>query len=372
MARKYQVFISSTFEDLKEERRQVMLKLLSAGCIPTGMECFNPGDADKWKLIKTVIDDSDYFILILGNRYGSAPAGGKSFTEMEYDYAVKAGKPIVALLQEDDAVVSQESKNKRRLLLRFRRKVADRIHVKFWQTPPDLANLVMDGIVHLKTTHETDGWIRAQTPGSKVERDCLSLGITSVYKHRSDATADMIADIQQSARSCRMYSGIYLASLVKNDDFLEALQKAAASTPEPPYKLTYCTLNPAAGGADRALMELWARRESASSVEELARRIRERGYRRFHLIRDHAGVEATYRYFANFVLTHSLLVIDDSIVYFTPYDWVHESGDNCLTLRLCGGYWANSFVTEADHIDREFSIPAPQEEFAAPASPERP
>ena len=40
MDKRYQVFISSTFEDLQEERRQVMQALLALDCIPTGMELF--------------------------------------------------------------------------------------------------------------------------------------------------------------------------------------------------------------------------------------------------------------------------------------------------------------------------------------------
>jgi hypothetical protein len=364
VARKYQVFVSSTFEDLKEERPQVLLKLFSLSCIPNGMECFSLEDVDKWKLIQGVIDDSDFFILILGNWYGSTNSSGKSFTEMEYDYAVETDKPLVAFLKRE-LITGQESKQQFQRLKRFRRKVTEARIVRFWDTPMNLANMVADAIVDLKSQQLSGGWIRAQTPGAQVEKDCIALGVTAIYNHRSDAAGDMLADIGRSSRSCRMYSGIYLAGLVKNDDFLRALQIAAERGPNTPYQVVYCSLNPAATGADRSLLELWARRESAQEPEELARRIRERGYSRFQKIQAVHGVEATYRYFSNFVLTHSLLVIDNSIVYFTPYDWVHDSGENCLTLRLEDGEWAKSFVREADVIDREFSVIAPEQEMAS-------
>jgi len=40
MDRRYHVFVSSTYEDLREERREVMQALLALDCIPTGMELF--------------------------------------------------------------------------------------------------------------------------------------------------------------------------------------------------------------------------------------------------------------------------------------------------------------------------------------------
>lgn len=40
MDKRYQVFVSSTYEDLREERGAVMQALLGLDCIPTGMESF--------------------------------------------------------------------------------------------------------------------------------------------------------------------------------------------------------------------------------------------------------------------------------------------------------------------------------------------
>ena len=68
---KYQVFISSTYTDLKEERRKVLDVLLMADCIPAGMEAFVATDNEQFEVIKKVIDYCDYYVLILGMRYGS-------------------------------------------------------------------------------------------------------------------------------------------------------------------------------------------------------------------------------------------------------------------------------------------------------------
>ena len=71
MDKKYQFFISSTFEDLKEERKKVMDTILSMNQFPAGMEMFSAADEEQWQIIKETIDVSDYYILIVGMKYGS-------------------------------------------------------------------------------------------------------------------------------------------------------------------------------------------------------------------------------------------------------------------------------------------------------------
>ncbi|HSP50009.1 MAG TPA: DUF4062 domain-containing protein [Pseudolabrys sp.] len=82
MDKRYQVFVSSTFADLKDERQAVLQALLSLDHFPAGMESFLASDDDAWTLIKGVIDDSDYYVLVFGGRYGSTNHAGVGYTEM--------------------------------------------------------------------------------------------------------------------------------------------------------------------------------------------------------------------------------------------------------------------------------------------------
>src|SRR5262245_7703854 len=100
MNKRYQVFVSSTFADLKDERRSVIQTLMEMDCIPSGMELFPAADEEQWTFIKRVIDDCDYYLLIIGGRYGSTTSDGISYTEMEYDYAVSKGMRVIALVHE--------------------------------------------------------------------------------------------------------------------------------------------------------------------------------------------------------------------------------------------------------------------------------
>ena len=87
MDKRYQVFLSSTYADLKDERRAVIQALMEMDCIPAGMELFPSTDDEQFSFIKKVIDDCDYYVLIIGGRYGSTTPEGLSYTEQEYDYA---------------------------------------------------------------------------------------------------------------------------------------------------------------------------------------------------------------------------------------------------------------------------------------------
>jgi hypothetical protein len=107
MEKRYQVFVSSTFTDLTDERRAVMQALLELNCIPPGMELFPASTDDQWTLIQRVVDDCDYYLVIVGGRYGSMGAQGISYTEKEYDYAVQQGTPVMGFVhrQPDDTLL---------------------------------------------------------------------------------------------------------------------------------------------------------------------------------------------------------------------------------------------------------------------------
>ena len=101
MDKKFQVFVSSTYTDLIEERNEVMKALLELDCIPSGMELFPSGDDSQWNYINKVIDNCDYFIIISAGKYGTIAKNGKSYTQLEYEYAVKNNIPTIAFLYKD-------------------------------------------------------------------------------------------------------------------------------------------------------------------------------------------------------------------------------------------------------------------------------
>ena len=103
MKKKLQVFISSTYEDMKIERQKAVEAILSAGHIPAGMELFASENEKQWKVIQRWIRESDVFLILLGGRYGSIePKSNKSYIHNEYEYAVSKNKIIMSIIISDE------------------------------------------------------------------------------------------------------------------------------------------------------------------------------------------------------------------------------------------------------------------------------
>jgi hypothetical protein len=161
---RYQVFISSTFRDLQEERQEVIQALLELDCFPAGMELFPASNEERWDLIKSVIDDSDYYLVIVGGRYGSVDETGISYTEKEYDYAVDSGTPVLGFLHANPDDIpkgkSELDSAVQKKLEAFREKVGQKM-CKTWTTPSELGSVVSRSLVKLIKTNPGEGWVRA-------------------------------------------------------------------------------------------------------------------------------------------------------------------------------------------------------------------
>lgn len=162
-SKRYQVFISSTFKDLTTERQEVIRALMELEAIPAGMELFPASDDDQWTLIKRVIDDSDYYIVIVGGRYGSMDEEGISYTELEYDYAVQLGIPVLGFIHSTpDAIPVNKSDidaEAREKLAAFRAKVETRM-CRPWTTAQDLGGAVSRSLVVQMRQSPGVGWVR--------------------------------------------------------------------------------------------------------------------------------------------------------------------------------------------------------------------
>ena len=164
--KRHQVFISSTYTDLREHRQEVVQALLELDCIPVGMELFPAADSDAWSLITRIIKSSDYYIVIIGNRYGSTDGAGLSYTEREYDFAVNSNVPVLTFLHEKPESIPFEKSDKspelQEALKRFRSKLEEAHHVKYWKTPEDLSSKVSRGLVNAFRESPRQGWVRAE------------------------------------------------------------------------------------------------------------------------------------------------------------------------------------------------------------------
>lgn len=172
MDKKFQIFVSSTYEDLKVERDQVIKAILEMGHIPLGMEMFSAADDEQWKIIQRQIDESDYYVIIAAHKYGSVTQEGLSYTEKEYDYAVEKAVPVLGFILADNASWPadriESDPDKKQSLECFKVKIKSRL-VNFWNSKDDLHAKVSIALMKSMQTTPRIGWVRSNTVSNSPE-----------------------------------------------------------------------------------------------------------------------------------------------------------------------------------------------------------
>jgi len=180
--KKYQVFVSATYEDLIEERREVLNGILQAGCFPASMELLSASDMPPWNKLEKNIRDCDYFVVVSAGKYGwnFNEEDKISYTEKEFDFALDIGKPILAFIHRnprsvklkadgtpDMAYVEEAGSELSNKLAAFHAKLRNKRMIATWANKEGLKNEVY-GALMVKVNEEKDpskGWIRAsETP----------------------------------------------------------------------------------------------------------------------------------------------------------------------------------------------------------------
>nr|WP_294789154.1 DUF4062 domain-containing protein [uncultured Flavobacterium sp.] len=227
MKRKLQIFISSTFSDMIEERQAAVEAVLRAGHIPAGMELFSAGNESQLEIIKRWIDDSDIYMLLLGGRYGTLDSeSGLSYTEIEYKYAIEKGKPFFAVVISDSSLDQKvNTQGKSVLELKepkkyedFKSLVLSKIS-RFSNSNNEIKFVVLESIMDIQNRFSLSGWVKAsEVPDT-----------TLVLKQITELTAENRKLEQQNKlteNSTTDKIGDY-----NYDDLKEALQKITVTIP---------------------------------------------------------------------------------------------------------------------------------------------
>jgi hypothetical protein len=207
--KRYQVFVSSTYSDLIEERAEIMQALLELDCMPAGMELFPAANEQQWNWIKKVIDESDYYLVVIGGRYGTiSEATGMSYTEMEYRYAIDTSKPVIAFLHDDPSKIesgkTESSSSARKKQDQFRKRAEQRL-CKYWSNATDLGAKVSRSITQLIKHQPAPGWIRAdQVPADN------SQGVLDMKKQ--------IEELEERLRQVGLEEPVGIEGLSKGQD----------------------------------------------------------------------------------------------------------------------------------------------------------
>lgn len=214
MKKKLQVFISSTYLDMKVERQSAVEAILKAGNIPAGMELFTAGNESQLQTIMRWIDESDIYVLLLGGRYGSIEKSSDlSYTEVEYDYAVSQKKPYFSIVIEEaaldlkiktfgkDAIEQDEPKK----LTAFREKVLSNIS-SFYSETKDIKLAIHETLQDFKERYNFSGWVSGKSAeeaeGLLEENRNLRIKIEELLKSNvSDKHLDPIVATTNATKS---------------------------------------------------------------------------------------------------------------------------------------------------------------------------
>ena len=207
MKKKLQVFVSSTYVDMLAERQAAVEAILRAGHIPAGMELFASGDESQWETIRRWIDDSDVYMLILGGRYGSLePKSGKSYIELEYEYALKKKKPLFAAVISDALLTAKVKlvgpdameRTNGHLLQAFRDTVTKKI-CRFFSDTNELKLIAFESLGNFERNEDLAGWIH----GSDVVDPVTTLEEITRLQTENTTLRSQVADLETLAVSSR-------------------------------------------------------------------------------------------------------------------------------------------------------------------------
>jgi len=191
---KYQVFVSSTYSDLIEERESIIKAILEMYHIPIGMEMFSAEDEDQWEIIRRTIEVSDYYILVLGLRYGSKTTDNISFTQKEYEYALEKNIPVLAFIMDDKVSLSKDKRdNDLTEINTFRETVLKNSKMaQFWKTKNELIKSVSISLMKQIMQKPGIGWVRGD---KAISAEALSHELTSLSKENRELR-DIIKELE--------------------------------------------------------------------------------------------------------------------------------------------------------------------------------
>lgn len=207
---------------------------MKSGHIPAGMELFTSGDKSQMDTIRRWIDESDVYMLILGGRYGSVePITQVSYTELEYDYALEQGKPLFAVVINEEALevrvkeygTSLIEKENPKQLKTFREKALSNIS-SFFSDEKDIRLCVYESLSDFAANRDLKGWVSSD----EVTNSQSLLDEISALRLENDQLRQELANAEKKVNQPK--------NKVHEEDFSELIEVLNAIEVKVPSKLS--------------------------------------------------------------------------------------------------------------------------------------
>lgn len=146
------IFVSSTYEDLKSYRDEVERSIICMNQTIKGMEFFGSTPERPLDKCLQTVRECKLYIGIIGMRYGSVEEdSGKSFTELEYDEAVKNRIPVLIYILDENHPIASRFVDKgegAEKLEAFKSRLKKAHVVSSFTTPADLGKKVTQDLMN--------------------------------------------------------------------------------------------------------------------------------------------------------------------------------------------------------------------------------
>ncbi|WP_445114788.1 DUF4062 domain-containing protein [Acinetobacter sp. WZC-1] len=162
--KRYQVFITTSGQEMQPERMVVSQTLIGMGFFSWGLEQRTPLST---AFARRQIDDCDYVLLLLGSQYGEQSVSGVGYMHLEYIYAVTKQKPVIVFMHEQpdtrDAALQEQRPELRERFDEFRHQLQKEVEqVICYRTLRELELAVRSRMPQMLERYPVTGWVRPQ------------------------------------------------------------------------------------------------------------------------------------------------------------------------------------------------------------------
>ena len=193
------IFVSSTYEDLKSYRDEVERSIICMNQTIKGMEFFGSTPERPLDKCLQTVRECRLYIGIIGMRYGSVEEdSGKSFTELEYDEAVKNRIPVLIYILDENHPIASRFVDKgegAEKLEAFKSRLRKTHVVSSFTTPADLGKKVTQDLMNeLKKDRAIEDSLRTLPPDTEGgDYEILRGFLRRPYKYYGQ---EIIVDVQ--------------------------------------------------------------------------------------------------------------------------------------------------------------------------------
>lgn len=164
MDRRFQVFVRSAGLPADTVRQAVVRAVISLGCTPVIADAADPSDAEHAALIRRLIDDCDYYLLILGERDDAAVTHLLRYTQAEFDHAASGRRDALCLVRNKGRRMPRRTAasdpDARAILKSLRSRAELGRTVRCWQYDDELPGLTALTLAAAIRSRPAVGWVR--------------------------------------------------------------------------------------------------------------------------------------------------------------------------------------------------------------------